>query len=105
MGEQTVGQMLGAMQQGMPSVPQQFWTDMRTELTAAGMVELVVPLYAKHFTDEEIRQLVAFYRSPVGQKLVREQPALLQEGIAAGQVWGQQATARVMLRLKEKGYQ
>ena len=35
-----------------------------------------VDLYAQAFTDEELRGLVEFYRSPVGKRLVEKTPEL-----------------------------
>jgi hypothetical protein len=31
-------------------------------------------VYSKHFTDAELRELIEFYRSPLGQKMLRVQP-------------------------------
>jgi hypothetical protein len=42
-----------------------------------------VPIYAAHFSPEEIRGLLAFYRSPLGQKSLRETPKLAREAIQA----------------------
>jgi len=36
-------------------------------------------MYGKHFTEEELRELVALYRSPAAQKLVRILPQILAE--------------------------
>jgi uncharacterized protein len=37
-------------------------------------------LYAARFTESELREIAAFYRTPVGSKLARETPALTEEG-------------------------
>jgi len=42
-------------------------------------------LYATHFTEPELRDLLAFYRSPIGRKLVAEQGALTAEGARIAQ--------------------
>lgn len=42
-------------------------------------------IYARQFTIAELRQLAAFYRSPLGQKLAEATPALMQEGAELGQ--------------------
>ncbi len=39
-------------------------------------------VYDKHFTEAELTDLVAFYKSPTGQKVVAEMPALFAESIA-----------------------
>ena len=35
------------------------------------------PIYARHFTLDEINQLIAFYKSPVGIKAMKELPAVM----------------------------
>jgi len=40
-------------------------------------LDLAAGIYADHFTRAELEQLVAFYKSPLGQKLVREQGELI----------------------------
>jgi len=47
------------------------------------VADVYVPVIAKHFSDADLRDLIAFYRSPVGQKLIREQPALMADSQAA----------------------
>jgi hypothetical protein len=37
------------------------------------------PLYDKYFSEEELRQMVTFYRTPVGRKSIEVMPSLLQE--------------------------
>jgi hypothetical protein len=40
-------------------------------------LDLAAGVYADHFTRAELDQLVSFYKSPLGQKLVREQSDLI----------------------------
>lgn len=47
------------------------------------MLQAMVPVYQKHFTKGDIDQLVAFYSTPTGQKLVRELPAITAEAMQA----------------------
>src|SRR5262245_43461893 len=41
----------------------------------------IVPLYAKHFTEAELDELLAFYRSPIGRKTTDTMPGLMQESM------------------------
>jgi hypothetical protein len=41
-------------------------------------------VYDKHFTEAELRDLVAFYGSATGKKVIAEMPALFAESIAKG---------------------
>jgi hypothetical protein len=42
-------------------------------------------LYVAHFTEEELHQIDAFYRTPLGQKTLDELPAIMREGAELGQ--------------------
>jgi hypothetical protein len=41
----------------------------------------MVPAYQKHFTKADIDNLVAFYSSPTGEKLLRELPSIMAESM------------------------
>jgi hypothetical protein len=45
------------------------------------MIQSMVPAYQKHFTKGDIDNLVAFYSSPTGAKLLRELPAIMAESM------------------------
>jgi uncharacterized protein len=52
------------------------------------VVELVMPIYDKYFSDEEIRGLIKFYETPLGQKAVSLLPQVSNEAREAGKTWG-----------------
>jgi len=39
----------------------------------------MVPVYQSHFTESDLEQILAFYSSPVGQKVLKEMPAMTAE--------------------------
>ena len=39
-----------------------------------------VSAYVEAFSEPELREMIAFYKTPAGQKLVKLQPALMQKG-------------------------
>lgn len=41
--------------------------------------QVLYPLYDKHFTEEDLRELAAFYRSAAGRKFIKIYPQFLQE--------------------------
>ncbi|MFS4483545.1 DUF2059 domain-containing protein [Hyunsoonleella sp. 2307UL5-6] len=45
-------------------------------------------LYMEEFTREEIKALVAFYKTDLGKKLAGKQVTLAQKGMMMGQSWG-----------------
>ncbi len=44
--------------------------------------EVFVPLYSKHFTDSELRDLITFYSSPTGQKMISESKEFMNDTMA-----------------------
>ena len=59
-----------------------------SQADAQQVLELVVPIYDKHFSDEEIRGLIKFYETPLGQKAVSVLPQVSNEAREAGKTWG-----------------
>lgn len=59
-----------------------------SQADAQQVLELVVPIYDKHFSDEEIRGLIKFYETPLGQKSVSVLPQVSNEAREAGKAWG-----------------
>jgi hypothetical protein len=96
MTEQVLDQVLAQMKPLAPGVPEEFWTRWRTQADPDALIEQLVPIYAKHFSHDEIKQLIAFYESPIGVKLVQEQPAIVQESMVVGNQWGRQLAERVI---------
>jgi hypothetical protein len=97
-------QIIGPIRNGFPEVPPEFWDNFTKEIRAEELVDLVVPLYDRYYTRQEIHELTAFYQSPVGQKTVRVLPKLSAEAISIGQDWGRTVAERAMKRLKQQGY-
>ena len=44
-----------------------------------------VTLYAETFSEQELRDMIAFYTTPTGQKALKALPELMQKGAALGQ--------------------
>jgi hypothetical protein len=65
------------------------------------MVDAMVPIYQKHLTKEDINGILAFYASPIGQKLQREQPAMMQEGMEVGGAIGRRRLGDLMQQMDD----
>lgn len=104
LSKQLIDQLFGLQQRAMPNVPASVWQSLRQQFDPADMEPIVVAIYDRHFTSDEIHDLIAFYRSPTGQKIIAEQPQILQESLAAGQAWAADVLQRIKSELKQKGY-
>lgn len=105
MARQMMSQMISGMRQSMPNVPGEFWDSFMSKVDTDELIELMVPIYAKYFTHAEVKELAAFYETPLGQKMIRTMPAVMQESMAAGQQWGQQIGRLVASELQAQGLQ
>ena len=62
----------------------------------------VVLVYASNFTEAELRDLIAFYKSPTGQKFLQKTPFVAQQTMTAGQKFGQSAAADLQKQMREE---
>ncbi|MCY3870420.1 MAG: DUF2059 domain-containing protein [Gemmatimonadetes bacterium] len=101
---QIMNRLILTMQEGRSDAHKKFWADYMAEVNPNDLIEMIIPIYEKHFTHEEIKQLIAFYESPIGKKMLKVQPQIMMESIAAGEEWGKQLVQRAMEKLREEGY-
>jgi len=62
----------------------------------------LVAAYAKVLTPDEVKQLTAFYESPLGRRLIEVSPALAQAGVEAGQAWVKELSPRLEAELRQR---
>jgi hypothetical protein len=56
-------------------------------------------IYADTLTDEEVDASIKFYKTPVGQSLLKKMPTLTAQGMQAGQMMMQQHLPEIQQRL------
>jgi hypothetical protein len=103
-GRNVVDQIVRQVRPDLPIVPAEFWAQFAKGVDTRAILDDLAPVYERHFTPDELAELVKFYESPVGQKLVRIQPQLTRDNLAAGQRFGTRVTKDLMRQLKEKKY-
>jgi len=85
-------------------VPEKFWNDFMNSVKASDLTDMIIPIYNKYLTHQEIKELLQFYESPVGKKLISVQPQIFRESYIKGQEWGKVLGEKVMKKLLEEGY-
>jgi hypothetical protein len=53
-------------------------------LSFAALKEELIGLYVEEFTEEELLEITAFYRTPTGRKAMEKMPVLFQKGAELG---------------------
>lgn len=103
-GIQVMNQMMSSFQSSYSNANQQFWDDFKNEVKAEDIVNLVIPIYDKYYSEQDIEQLIIFYKSPIGQKTIAITPFITKESMIAGQEWGMEIGKKVIEKLKKKGF-
>jgi hypothetical protein len=115
MGEQVANQVfqsvVASMRQSNPDLPprvpeiaQEVASETFGSLFAdeKRLLDLYVPIYQRHFSQQELDEIIRFYRTPVGEKAIRVMPAVFQESMGASQQWVQEATPRFQQELQRR---
>jgi hypothetical protein len=61
----------------------------------------IIDVWASNFTVADLKGLEAFYNTPLGKKLIATLPAVTQQGMAAGQAWGQRVYKAAIQKHKD----
>ena len=102
-----------AIVQGRPQVERDYDAVMPLLLESMNarvneIIDQIAAVYARNFTAEELREVLAFYRGPTGQKFVQKLPAITQESMLIGQRFGQsiggEIRARMIEELRKRGH-
>jgi hypothetical protein len=76
--------------------------DMMADMPLDEMIEAIVPIYRRHLSKSDVEEVIRFYSSTVGQKLLREQPQMIQEGMQAGVEIQQKRMDQMMAKIRER---
>jgi hypothetical protein len=66
------------------------------------IMDATIPVYQRHLTKSDLQAMMDFYSSPVGQKLLREQPAMVQESMQAAAGIEERVARTVFMKIDER---
>jgi len=105
--------MVQSLKASHPEIPQKALEALPAEVGAVfeanigTFVASIIPVYHRYFTAEEIKGMIAFYSTALGQKAISAMPGLMSESMVIGQKWGESLSPviaeRVRARLKREG--
>jgi hypothetical protein len=102
MGAQVMGQLRQVFSQQNPNIPAAFWDNFMSKAKPEDMTDMIVPIYDKHLSHDDIKELCKFYETPVAKKFVAQMPKIMQESMAVGQKWGADLAEKVIAELKKQ---
>jgi hypothetical protein len=66
------------------------------------LVDATARIYANHFTEQELKDLLTFYQSPLGKKAVAEEPRVLDESMIYAGRWADNLSQDVMVSMRSE---
>ena len=64
--------------------------------------EIYITLYAKYFAGDDLKEIIRFYSTDIGRKMLRVMPNAVEESMVAGQQWGHSLGPEIERRLREQ---
>lgn len=80
-------------------IPAEMLALFKEEAKADELAELLMPIYQKHLSEEDIQGALEFYETEAGKNMIKTLPAIMLDSAAAGEVWGERISERVMERM------
>lgn len=72
------------------------------------VINEVAKVYAQHFTEADLKEILAFYKSPAGRKMITEEPKAIDQSLKVAQDWATKFSQVVLERfrteMKKKGH-
>jgi uncharacterized protein len=57
-------------------------------------------VYTSRFTEQELKDLLAFYKSPLGKKVLAQDPAILEQNMKDAQVWADKLSNEIISKMR-----
>ncbi len=73
---------------GHQILPTAFWDDFATQFEQTDLTSLLVPIYQRYYSTDDAAEIIRFYSTPAGQKLVAASQPFYAELLRTGQELG-----------------
>ena len=64
------------------------------------LVDLLVPIYKNHFTEQDLKEAIELYKTPIGKKISEKTPIIAQETMQASMQWGMELAEKMQKYVK-----
>ncbi len=70
---------LESLRQRLPNIPEESWRELAKELPADELLDMFVPLFEKHLSEEDVKAAIEFAISPAGKRLNAAMPQIVED--------------------------
>ena len=61
----------------------------------SSLIEMLVPVYNKHFTEQDLEDAIELFKTPIGKKISEKSPIIAQESMQASMQWGMELSTKL----------
>lgn len=100
-----INQMITMFKEQYPEMGTEEWDNLEKEFLKTSLndlTEMLVPVYKKYFTEADLKEMIAFYNSPVGKKFAQTSPMIMKESMVIGQEWGRKIGEDFAKKIEQK---
>lgn len=102
-----IKQMFSSFKEQYWSIEEETWEELEAEFSKTSiedLTEMLVPVYIKYLTVEDLKEVIKFFESPVGKKFASKTPFIMQESMQIGQEWGKKIGEDFSEKMRKRGY-
>ncbi|MFL2612816.1 MAG: DUF2059 domain-containing protein [Flavobacteriaceae bacterium] len=66
-----------------------------TKDVMGSLIDLLVPIYKKHFSEQDLKDAIQMYKTPIGKKISEKTPIIAQETMQASMQWGMELSQKM----------
>jgi hypothetical protein len=77
-----------------------FFEKIQAKMKTGDLLEQMIPIYDKYFTEADLQGVIQFYQSPLGQRFLQVMPQISGESMAIGIQWGQKISREIWAEME-----
>jgi hypothetical protein len=66
-----------------------------TKDVMGSLIDLLVTVYKKHFSEQDLKDAIEMYKTPIGKKISEKTPIIAQETMQASMQWGMELSQKM----------
>ena len=92
------------LSQAYSNIPDEWWDEVMAQMISSSFQEMLIPIYDRHMTHEEIKGVIELFETPAGQRYIEVMPAITIESMEVGAQWGQDLMFQLMEQIEKEGF-
>ena len=61
----------------------------------SSLIGMLEPIYKKHFTEQDLKDAIELFKTPIGKKISEKSPLIAQESMQASMQWGMELSTKL----------